>query len=147
MEKCYELWFFLLDPTGPSFCIIDTLMMWPDLNSERTCEFLSILARKKEPSASPIKASTEQLNGLPPALVIVMKTMYYVMKVMPTFTSWCRQLLRLQQLAILILSMISWCKCASRYSSRTRSYRSSLWHPEKDVVNLIMWFQSIWQFY
>lgn len=41
------------------------------MNSERTCEFLSILARKKEPSASPIQASTEQLNGLPPALVIV----------------------------------------------------------------------------
>jgi acetyl esterase len=41
------------------------------LNGERTCEFLSILARKKEPTASPLQASTEQLNGLPPALVIV----------------------------------------------------------------------------
>jgi acetyl esterase/lipase len=33
--------------------------------------FFQFLQGKKEPSASPIKASTEQLNGLPPALVIV----------------------------------------------------------------------------
>jgi acetyl esterase len=34
-------------------------------------EFLSILARKKEPTAWSLQASTEKLNGLPPAVVIV----------------------------------------------------------------------------